>query len=79
MRANLSIDDLDMTQTAYSEREAAALIAMREADIAPGARSAVLECGLDFIPIGWESFDIALPRNIWFRNLFQGLLQRLRF
>lgn len=78
VRENLHLDDLSVSQTAYSEREAAALIAMREADIAPGARSAARESGLEFISFGWESFDIALPRNIWFRHLFQGLLQRLR-
>lgn len=77
-RINLSPDDLDMRQTAYSEREAAALVSMREADIAPGAKAAAQENGLGFISFGWESFDIALPRNIWFRHLFQGLLQRLR-
>jgi molybdate-binding protein len=77
-RENLNVDDLDMRQIAYSEREAAALVSMREADIAPGAKAAAQENGLAFISYGWESFDIALPRNIWFRHLFQGLLQRLR-
>jgi len=33
---------------------------------------------LGFIPFGWESFDIALPRAIWFRRLFQDLLGRLK-
>ncbi|HPQ96512.1 MAG TPA: substrate-binding domain-containing protein, partial [Thiolinea sp.] len=59
-------------------REAAALIAMGEADIAPGARAAAVEAGLGFISHGWESFDIALPRSIWFRNLFQGLLKEIQ-
>ncbi|WP_020559788.1 helix-turn-helix transcriptional regulator [Thiofilum flexile] len=74
----LNVDTLSVSQTAYSEREAAALIAMRHADIAPGARAAAMECGLAFMPFGWEAFDIALPRNIWFRHLFQNLLKCLR-
>ncbi|OQX11139.1 MAG: DNA-binding protein [Thiothrix lacustris] len=77
-RQGLNLDALPMSQTAYSEREAAALIAMRQADIAAGARSAAMECGLAFMPFGWEAFDIALPRNIWFRHLFQNLLKCLR-
>jgi len=77
-RVNLNSDDLDCVTTALSEREAAASIAMGTADIAPGVRAAATEYGLDFIPIGWESFDLALPRPIWFRRLFQELIDRLR-
>jgi putative molybdopterin biosynthesis protein len=74
----LSQDDLKSGITALSEREAAAAIAMQQADIAPGARSAAREFGLGFIPFGWESFDLTLPREIWFRRLFQELVSRLR-
>ncbi|MET0065920.1 MAG: helix-turn-helix transcriptional regulator [Candidatus Thiodiazotropha sp.] len=73
-----SEDRLTRVTTALSEREAAATIAMGLADVAPGARSAATEYGLGFIPFGWESFDLALPRSIWFRRLFQDLLSRLR-
>jgi putative molybdopterin biosynthesis protein len=75
---NLNTDDLNCTNTALSDREAAASIAMDKADIAPGVRSAATEYGLDFIPFGWESFDLAIPKSIWFRRLFQELLQRLK-
>jgi excisionase family DNA binding protein len=75
---NTNIDQLNRVYTALSEREAAACIAMNQADIAPGARAVARECGLDFIPFGWESFDLALCRNIWFRRLFQDLLNRLQ-
>lgn len=64
--------------TALSEREAAAAIAMDLADVAPGARAAASEFGLGFIPLGWESFDLVLPRNIWFRHLFQEMIKRLK-
>ncbi len=77
-RYGTSADRLNCVATALSEREAAANIAMGMADVAPGARSAAHEYGLAFIPFGWESFDLALPRSIWFRRLFQDLITRLR-
>jgi len=76
-RFDSGCDRLNTQATAYSEREAAALIAMGQGDVAPGARAAAAEYGLEFIPFGWESFDLALPREIWFRRLFQDLLDRL--
>lgn len=62
---------------ARSEREAAAAIAMGEADVAPGARAAATEFGLAFVPFGWESFDVALRREVWFRRMFQEFLRRV--
>jgi len=59
---------------ARSEREAAAAVAREDADCAPGARAAAAEFGLGFLPLGWEAFDLALPRDILFRRLFQDLL-----
>ncbi len=64
---------LNSTLTALSEREAAAAISMGQADVAPGAHSTATEHNLGFIRCGWESFDLALPRAIWFRRLFQEL------
>lgn len=75
---NLHADDLNCTSTALSDREAAASITMGMADIAPGVRAAATEHGLDFLAFGWESFDLAIPRPIWFRRLFQELVQRLK-
>lgn len=63
---------------AHTEREAASMIAMEQADVAPGARSAASEFGLDFLPIGWEAYDFALLRGVYFRTLFQKLLTHLR-
>ena len=69
---------LNATVTSLSEREAAAAIALDLADAAPGARAAAAETGLGFIPTGWESFDLALERGIYFRKLFQDLIARVR-
>ncbi|WP_295538786.1 helix-turn-helix transcriptional regulator [uncultured Thiohalocapsa sp.] len=80
IQARLGLEqlDLDTVGTAASEREAAAMIAMDQADVAPGARAAAREFGLGFAAFGWESFDIALRRDIYFRRLFQELLKRLK-
>lgn len=77
-RAATAMESLNITATALSEREAAAAIVLDQADVAPGARAAATEAGLAFIPFGIEAFDFALPRNIWFRRLFQELLNRLQ-
>jgi len=69
---------VNVTATALSEREAAAAIVLGQADIAPGARAAATEAGLGFVSFGVEAFDFALPRNIWFRRLFQDLLSQLQ-
>jgi molybdate-binding protein len=50
---------------------------MEQADVAPGARSAAAEFGLDFVPIGWEAYDLVLYRGIYFRTLFHKLLEQL--
>jgi len=63
---------------AYSERDAASAIAMGYADVGIGVRAAATEFGLDFMPIGWEAFDFAMHRGMFFRTLFQKLLDYLR-
>lgn len=78
MKQRLVTDQLDVHQTALSEREAASAIAMDLADIAPGTRGAAREFNLGFVPLGWEAFDIALSRGVYFRRLFQDLLQRIQ-
>ena len=69
-----SAADCSVVATARSEREAAALVAREDADCAPGTRAAATEFGLGFLPLGWEAFDLALPRDVMFRRLFQDLL-----
>lgn len=69
---------LNAAVIALSEREAAAAIATGRADLAPGVRASAAEFGLDFVPMGWEAFDFALRRAVYFRTLFQRLLDSLR-
>ena len=64
--------------TALSEREAAARLVGGEADITCGVRATATEYGLAFLPVGWEALDFALGRGVYFRALFQNLLDALR-
>ena len=41
-------------------------------------RAAAGEFGLDFLSLGWEALDLAMPRGIYFRTLFRTLLDTLR-
>ncbi len=70
--------DRRITARAYSERDAASAIATGQADLAPGVRAAAGEFGLEFLPLGWEAFDLAMSRGIFFRTLLRGLLDVLR-
>lgn len=74
----LNTDLLNITSTALSEREAAASINLKKSDIAPGTRAIANEFGLDFISLGWEAIDFAIPRSIWFRHLFHNLMNRIQ-
>lgn len=77
-RHGLKENDLNANRHSHSEREAAAHVAMNLVDMAPGIRAAAAEFGLDFLHTGWEAFDFALPRGVYFRALFQRLLESLR-
>lgn len=77
-RHQLDPADRRITGRAGSERETASVIAMGQAEVGPGVRAAATEFGLDFVSLGWEAFDLALHRGVFFRNLFQRLLEHLR-
>lgn len=62
---------------ALSQRDAASRVAMQQADIAPGTRGCATEFGLAFVSLGWECFDFALYRGVYFRKIFQQLLKSL--
>ncbi|MGB5737589.1 MAG: substrate-binding domain-containing protein, partial [Thiohalocapsa sp.] len=76
-KKGLREQDLAVSATTLSERDTAAAICLGQADIAPGARAAASEHGLGFVSTGWESFDLALERGIYFRGLFQALITSL--
>lgn len=76
-RNGLNEDSLNITSQSLSEREAATAITLNKADVSTATRATANEFNLDFISLGWQAFDLVIPRNIWFRHLFQNLLQRL--
>jgi excisionase family DNA binding protein len=78
LEQGVPFEGLDAAHVAFSERQAAALIAQQQADCAPGVRSAAAEFGLAFLPLGWEAFDLVVPRPVFFRTLFQRLIETLR-
>ena len=73
----VKLEQLDAVEQGLTEREIASQIAMGLSDCGPGARSTATEFGLDFISMGWECFDLALYRGVFFRHLFRELLQQL--
>ncbi|MDH2293767.1 helix-turn-helix transcriptional regulator [Cobetia sp. 1AS1] len=70
-------EQLNTLAIAYSEREVASMVARGEVDVGPGTLSAANEFGLGFVPVCEEAFDLVVPRNVYFRDLFQGLLDYL--
>ncbi|WP_207061409.1 helix-turn-helix transcriptional regulator [Motiliproteus sp. SC1-56] len=71
------IEQLNQVEQGLTEREVASQVAMGLADAGPGARSTAREFGLEFVSMGWESFDLALYRGVFFRHLFRELMQQL--
>jgi len=74
----IDLQELNSPLRVQTEREVASLLSREQADIAPGPRSVAREFGLQFVAIGWEAFDLVLPRNIYFRQLFQALIRQLK-
>lgn len=62
----------------HSERALAGAIHSGLADIGPGSRAAALEHGLHFIPLSHEVMDLVTPKAVYFRRLFQDLLDAYR-
>ena len=57
---------IHITHRAISQREAVSLLARGEADVTMGARGYAIQFGLEFINLGWEAYDFALNRGIYF-------------
>ncbi len=74
----LNRDQLNCVSVALSEREAAADIAQEKSSITTGTRAIANEFGLAFTSLGWHAVDFVIPRNIWFRHLFQNLISTLQ-
>ena len=78
MTHSYPFERLTVPSTAYSEREMVSMIARGAADIGPGTLSAAQEFGLGLIPVCEESFDLVVPRSVYFRKLLQQLFEFLQ-
>lgn len=76
--SSIKIQDLPITKTALTAREAAAELAIDNADVVPGCRAHANEHRLDFLSLNDEALDFVLPKAIYFRSLFQELLNEFR-
>lgn len=61
-----------------SQHEAASFLARGDADVTPGTRSCATQYGLEFSSLGWEAYDFALNKGVYFRTLFQNLLEEIQ-
>ena len=68
---------IHITRRTVSQNESVSLIARGEADVTMGTRGYATQFGLEFISRGWEAYDFALNRGIYFRNLFQKLMEEI--
>lgn len=69
---------IHITHRTISQQEAVSLLARGEADVTMGTRGYATLFGLEFINFGWEAYDFALNRGIYFRNLFQKLMEEIQ-
>ncbi len=75
-REGLELDALSMVQTsAPTETDLASAIFDGKADCGLAVRAVARRFHLDFIPLHWERFDLAMRRRDYFEPPVQGLLR----
>lgn len=72
---NLTYNDFQETEIAYSENDAVTLIVSELADLTLGLKSEAMKYNLSFIPLVTERFDLVINRKFWFEKPFQDLLE----
>ncbi|MDC1133886.1 substrate-binding domain-containing protein, partial [Alphaproteobacteria bacterium] len=72
---NLTYNDFQETEIAYSENDAVTLIVSELADLTLGLKSEAVKYNLSFIPLVTERFDLVINRKFWFEKPFQDLLE----
>jgi len=75
---NLSFEKIHASIRALTETEVASAIARNLADIGPGTEAAAIECGLTFVPVYQEAFELVIPRQVFFRTLLQQVFDWLQ-
>ena len=72
--ADLTLDDLKITQVCRTESDSIAAVASGQADAAPGLKALAQQFGLGFVPTRTERFDLLVCRRAWFDKPLQDLL-----
>ena len=77
-RAGASTRDLRRVETpALTGPDLAELVRAGQADCGIATRAAARSAGLDFVPLVWENFDLAMRQRSYFRPAMQALLRLL--
>lgn len=61
----------------YTHLAVAAAVSSGTADCGLGVRAAARALDLDFVPVGWERYDLVIPREFYESDLLQPLLSLL--
>ena len=77
-RAGLGSDDLDLTDAARSESDAALMVLEGRADVAFGLAALAAQYRLAFVPVIEERFDLLVDRRAWFEPPMQIFLDYCR-
>lgn len=77
-RAGASTRDLRRVETpALTDPDLAEIVRAGQADCGVATRAAARSAGLDFVPLVWENFDLAMRQRSYFRPPMQALIRFL--
>ena len=77
-RAGASTRDLRRVETpALTGPDLAEVVRAGQADCGVATRAAARSAGLDFVPLAWENFDLAMRQRSYFRPTMQALIRLL--
>jgi excisionase family DNA binding protein len=78
-RAGLALDDLTVVKPACpTGADIAQAVRSGRADCGIATRAVAQAAGLDFVPLAWERFDLALRQRDYFRPPLQALFKFIR-
>ena len=73
-KAGMRLTDMELvTGMAHTEYDAAAMVAVGQADAAPGIEAMARQFNLDFLPLTQERFDLVVDRRAYFTEGVQKL------
>ena len=74
-RADATVRDLRRVETpALTGPDLAEMVRAGQADCGVATRAAARSAGLDFVPLVWENFDLAMRQRSYFRPAMQALI-----